>query len=93
MRAILHESDVYLDGKRLITKEINLNNKFEIYVLLELFNSTGAKDINDFAEILEKKCSSTNEYGLALYSEFHEVFFSYMSEWHQIMAFSLFTFD
>jgi hypothetical protein len=78
MRAILHESDVYLDGKRLITKEINLNNKFEIYVLLELFNATGAKDINDFAEILEKKCSSTNEIGLALYSEFHEVFFSYM---------------
>ena len=53
MRAILHESDVYIDEKRIITKEMTLNNKFEIYILIEFFHAIGATNANDFAEILE----------------------------------------
>jgi hypothetical protein len=70
MRGVVHESDVYLEGKKFISKEMNLVGKFELYILNELFNSTKANNFNEFADFFEKKCTSTNEYGLALYSEF-----------------------
>lgn len=71
MRNLIYESDVYIDGKRATsTKDMNIQVRFELYILMEFYKATEAVDIQHFAQILEKRCKTTNEYGLASYEEF-----------------------
>ncbi|CDW72497.1 UNKNOWN [Stylonychia lemnae] len=94
LRNLVYESDVYIDSKRVTsTKDLNIQVRFELYILMEFYKSTEAVDIQHFAQILEKKCKTTNEYGLAQYEEFQKVFFQYLGYWDQLVAFQFFTFD
>eukprot|EP00347_Sterkiella_histriomuscorum_P017108 403350635 len=90
MRNLIYESDIYIDGKRVAASSLknemnNLAVRFELYILMEFYKSTEAVDIQHFAQILEKKCKTTNEYGMANYDEFQKVFFTYLSYWDQLL--------
>lgn len=81
MRSLVYESDLYIDNKRIITKDMSIGERFELYILWEFYKSTEATTTSDFAHILEKKCESTNSYGLALYDDFKSVFMSTLNTW------------
>ncbi len=61
--------------------------RFEIYLLTEFYKATEAKDIAHFAQIMEKRCKTTNEYGLAHYDEFQRVFMSCLTFWDSLVGF------
>jgi len=42
---------------------------------------------------LEKKCKSTNNYGLALYDEFKTLFEKMVGSWEKMVSYQFFTFD
>ena len=46
MRNLVYESDVYIDNKRVTsTKDMNIQVRFELYILMEFFRATDAVDI------------------------------------------------
>jgi hypothetical protein len=70
MKVLVYESDLYIDNKRVNSKDMTLSERFELYILTEFYNLSKANSPEEFASIMEKKCKSTNEYGLALFDEF-----------------------
>jgi hypothetical protein len=72
---------------------MTITEKFELYVLWEFYKSTGATNIQEFSTIMEKKCKTTNEYGLAHYDEFRKVFFDNVTGYDAEVPFQFFSFD
>jgi hypothetical protein len=42
MRSLLYESDLFIDGKRITTKEMTIAERFELYILMEFYKATKA---------------------------------------------------
>lgn len=93
LRNLVFESDLYIDNKRVIAREMTIGEKFELYVLNAFYKSTDATSIEEFSKTMEGKCKSTNEYGLAYYDEFERVFYEYLSKYDKEIPFKFFSFD
>lgn len=42
MRNLIYESDLYIDNKRVIAKEMTISERFELYILNEFYKATKA---------------------------------------------------
>ena len=61
MRSLVYEAELYVDGKRIVSKEMNISVRFELYILSEFYKMIDAPNVQEFPNILEKKCKTTNE--------------------------------
>ena len=101
MRSLVYESDLLINGKVVVSKHMTIQEKFELYILWEYYKAihqkeqemagtsgiAGGGSAEEFVVTLEKLHRTTNEYGMAEYTEFKEKFMSSLSFWDVTIAF------